>query len=137
MNKVSKAKSWMVASLALAATLGTAASPAMAGAKLNFGVGINLAARVAWGSFGDARNSADSNTSVAISIGGAKGSLWANVHIQDSAGTNAYCYTSEPSIVQALQSANSDGYVYVTWDASGQCNYVGVYNASAYAVKLP
>jgi len=131
MKKVSKI---MIASLALAGTLGIA-GVALAGNKSLTGVGIY--GRSMWGNMSDARAAADTNSLIQISFYDSGGAVHGYVRMTNSVGTSGYCYTSEPAKLQVLQSAKTDSYVYAAWDAAGACTQIAVDNSSAISPKQP
>ncbi len=114
------------------------ASNAMAGQKTSNPVAVDATARVANGSLGSARNSADNLQYIgcaagALSFGGT------NMYCFAQTADNVYaeCQSTSPQLVQAAQAMSGDSYVHFAWDASGTCTYLLVINSSRLTPKQP
>ncbi|MCY1019253.1 hypothetical protein [Pyxidicoccus sp. MSG2] len=130
-----KTKNLMTVGLVGTLLAGTAA---WAGVKTVYNVGINTSTRVAYGSMGTARGSADANQYIGCAVlGFSSGSSSVTCLAQDASGVSAYCTSSNPAIVTAATSQSGDAYLYFTYDASGACTYLYVSNLSSYAPREP
>lgn len=112
-------------------------APAFAGAKSTLPVIINTFSQRAVGVLSDARNSTDSQQTVAIVINTTATSESGYVFFRDATGATALCTTQNPALLTAMKTATSDAAITAYWDASGQCTQINVDNASMYSPKLP
>jgi hypothetical protein len=129
-----------VTAIAILASLGLAGA-AHSGVKENATVVVSTAAKIAYGSFGSARNSLDSYQK-----------LYCWVWSFDDAGTpfesggcyardynlsvSAMCGTTLPGLLQAIRGLNDDAYISFAWDVNGQCTSIKNHNGSMYAPKV-
>jgi hypothetical protein len=83
------------------------------------------------GSFGSARNSADSvqymGCTVASDASGVSGAV---CFARDSASVTRSCTTSVPEQMAIIRSLGSDSYLAFFWNSAGQCTSVSVYDGS-------
>jgi hypothetical protein len=117
----------------VAAVLGVVAT-SQAGQKLTQTVTVNTASRVAYGSLGSARASADTVQFIGCSA------LHTGATIctaKNSAGTSATCSTTDPAFRSAANSLNGDSRLEFGWNTSGACTYLQVENYSSWAPKQP
>jgi hypothetical protein len=111
---------------------------AQAGFKLPYGANVDLAGRTAWGDSMSARSSADTHAAIGCAIlGYSTGSGAVLCSAVNSAGVNAYCFSSNATIIAAAASAGPSSYYYFQWDASSQCTYLYVSNESVYGPVTP
>jgi hypothetical protein len=124
----------LAGALALGAVIG-GARVATAGQKVVHEVKVDLTARTASGSMGDARRSLDPSQSITITIRGMQDFSSGTAAFTNPNGVTGSCWTTEPKIVAALQSVKSDSHVAVQWDAQGKCIVVDNYASSRWSVK--
>lgn len=101
---------------------------AFAGTKTDFPV--SSSATHIGGSFGSARNSADTSQVLHVGDTGSLITIWS----RDAAGTVITCTTNNAAFMSALRSATSNSYAYISHSA-GSCTYVNVYKGSMFAPK--
>lgn len=111
---------------------------AAAGFRSAYQVQVNTDTRQAWGSLGTARASSDSNQYISCSVYGYSSSAGsARCEARTATNVRATCYSSNPSIIQAIAALDGDGYVLFNWDTSGSCTYVATSSGSLWAPKAP
>lgn len=116
-----------------------AGSAAWAGLKSTWYASVDTTNRVAYGSYGSARGSADTVQAIGCSVQSFSTSTSARVicEAQDANGNSAYCSSTVPALVTAATSQSGDSYIYFTWDANGTCTYLYVSNSSNFAPRQP
>ena len=134
--------SLIVVSAGLAALSLAAAGMAVAGAKFDDPVSINLSNKYAMGSLGSARNSSGTTQAIGCSVDGwvYNGTGYSSVSCsaQDSNGNYASCYTSNSdTMARAVTGMTGDSGIYFQWDANGACTYISSDNRSYWAPKQP
>jgi hypothetical protein len=118
-----------------AAGLLTLAVTASAGYRSTNPVYVSLSGRYAYGSLGSVRASSDVNEYIGCSLN-SNGAICCR-----AADSTAYqvpeCCTSNPSTAMqtAVSSLHGDSYLYFTWDANWNCNYIYVENNSMFLPK--
>jgi hypothetical protein len=111
---------------------------AQAGLKSSYGVNVDTVGRIAYGDVMSGRSSASSFAYIGCSVlGFSSGSGEAFCEATNNAGVSAFCYSSNATIVAAAAAAGSSSYFYFQWDASSQCTYVAVSNASVFGPMQP
>jgi hypothetical protein len=111
---------------------------AQAGLKNSFSTTVDTASRTAYGDAATARSAANPSSYIGCSVQGfSSGSGQAICEATNAAGVSAYCYSTNPTIVQAAASGGASSYYYFQWDASSQCTYLYVTNVSAYGPVQP
>ena len=99
---------------------------------------VSVTSTEAWGQTGDARNSADSTQFIGCMFQSDDVSILAECHAVDAAGKSVHCYTSSPSMISAVASANSDAFIGFAFDPStAACTQVLVFNLSYQRPKTP
>ena len=117
--------------------LALAGGVAQAGFKLNYPVSINTTSRYAQGSLGSARNSIDSTQYIECSFDIWPASRAAYCYVRDSAGTTRNCYTTDPTLVAAVQELDDDGWILFRWDVSNVCTNISGGVGSSYMPRSP
>lgn len=110
--------------------------PAFAGYKQNGSVYIDTVNKTASGSLADARQDGG-NAFVSTNSYATTTYVYAQVQFRNAADQYASCWTQNRDLYAVIQSAKGDSYVVASWDASGQCTYVNVFNSSYFAPKAP
>lgn len=111
---------------------------AQAGFKATYSTTVDTAGRTAYGDAMSARSAANPSSYIGCSVQGfSSGSGQAICEATNAAGVSAYCYSTNPTIVQAAASGGSSSYYYFQWDASSQCTYLYVTNVSVYGPVQP
>src|SRR5579872_5354670 len=99
-----------------------------------------------YGSLADTRNSADNTSYITCSIGAysyADGTVLpsANCQAYDAVhNLSAYCYTTNPVMIQTIQSITGDSYVnfyYASSSTTSTCTGMSVTKSSMYSPKTP
>jgi hypothetical protein len=117
----------------LVGSLGTA----FAGARYGYPVYVDTVNRRAWGSVGDARSSSDYNAMIECDVTATSSGQSVGCSVINGAGVRAYCYSFDPNFVQAAASLKDGGALYITWDTSSRCTYLGSFTSSAWSPKQP
>lgn len=94
------------------------AGKAMAGYKATSYVTVNGTLRYASGAMGDARNSADANQYIGCSVDTMSG---VSCSASDSSSNYVGCYTTDATILAAVQGYTPGAYLHFQYDASGTC----------------
>ncbi len=131
-----KSSKWMIAGALAAATCGTVAFQASAGAKITTTVTVDTANRTFSGSLGSARNSSNSVEYVYCDAFTSVGSVSATCGARNSAGVSAVCSTNDAALVTAIGTITTDSYVRVSYSATGTCSSIRVVNSSQHAPKV-
>lgn len=109
-------------------------SVASAGQKLVSPVSVYRAADYSGGmsgSFGATRNSADTTSYLSCATHRyASGSPYMSCSARSASGVTGYCHSYSTQLITALESASGDSYIQVSWDTSGTCTEVFVFNDS-------
>lgn len=122
-------KSIRKTSLSIALTVcALVSSQAFAGTKSTYNV-YNSATSIS-GSFGSARNSADTSQTLHIGDTGSIATIWSRT----SSGSIKSCTTNNAAHLAALRSATSNSYL-IANHSGGTCTYVNVYKGSLFAPK--
>lgn len=111
--------------LAAAATLVTVgvAHEVRAGSKLYYGASVNTTTRVAWGSVGTVRNSADTREAVGCWVDYFPTGPSAQCFVTTPSNVTGSCSTSDPEMVAAIAALAGDTQFRMEWDAWNQCNH--------------
>jgi hypothetical protein len=117
--------------------LALAGGVAQAGFKLNYPVSINLTSRYAQGSLGSTRNSIDTVQYIECAFDIWPASKAAYCYVRDTASRNANCYTTDPTLVAAVQELDDDGWLLFRWDASWNCTNISGGVGSQYMPRAP
>ncbi len=113
------------------------AGAAWAGQRGDNFVVISTASRTLWGSFGSARNSADSVQYIQLAVQAGPSGEVAWVFARDASGVSASCFTSSAALVSTAKAVTSDAYIQATWDTGGQCTNLEVRTTSIHPPKSP
>jgi hypothetical protein len=128
-------KQTLIAGLAVAALgLGTTA---WAGYKFTSTVNVLPAARIAFGTLGSARNSADTRQFIGLSTMVTLGGETMTAYAEDAFGNYVTCNSSRPGFIAAARAVKGDSYVSFMWDASGECTQLMVDTGSYFEPKAP
>ncbi len=114
--------------------------PAWAGQKRRDPVTVLNGGRLAYGSVGTARNSADGNQSIGCTFYVWNGTDSAvQCTATDAAGNSGSCTLYYPSQLwrDAVSTINGDSYIAFYWDASWNCTQIEIRNRSEYEPKQP
>ncbi|MHA7627853.1 hypothetical protein [Corallococcus sp. M7] len=105
-----------------------------AGIKGSNQVSVDPVGRAFNGTMGAVRNSPDNRQSLyCLTYSSGVGVCVAT----DAAGVTVSCSTSDPAQIAAIRSLNSDGFLTVTYNASGVCTTIVAGVGSAYDPKQP
>src|SRR5688572_4585125 len=109
-----------------------ASSVAYAGYKLEIPVTIYAGYRIAEGTLGSARNSADSTQYIGCNtvMNNLGGGSYAACTARNAAGAYATCYSYSAEAFNAIRSMSGDSYVRFEWDVNGVCTYLNIENQS-------
>ena len=110
-----------------------------AGRKDRWPVVVDNANKVAYGSLGDARNSADTVQSIGCSVfyDTANQRNQVSCSATDAAGVSAQCASQDPNLVQIGAAISSNSFVQFRWDATGACTTVFVMKSSSLTPPKP
>ena len=118
--------------------LSLAAASAYAGAKGNDFVTISTQFSYATGAMGSARNSADAMQQIGCGFVANTGqNTYLSCSAIDAKGNRAWCISTNSELVKAAQGIGTDTDLVFTWDASGNCTSLNVYNGSNNPPKAP
>jgi hypothetical protein len=117
-------------SLIGAALVAVLSGTAYAGLKSNSTVFINTATRVANGSLGAARNTADAVQHIGCYTNAFPASVTTFCQARNAAGTSVSCSTSSANLVAVVRGMTGDSHLWFSWDAAGTCTEIDVYNVS-------
>jgi hypothetical protein len=111
---------------------------AQAGLKSSYSTTVDTASRTAYGDAATARSAPNPSSYIGCSIQGfSSGSGQVICQATDATGVSAYCYSNNPTLIQAAASGGSNSYYYFQWDTSSQCTYLYVTNASNFGPLQP
>ena len=116
-----------------AAAVATAVGTAHAGFKYTYPLAINLPSRYAVGVLADVRNTPDTTRYLQCQTDASiYGSPSVTCSGQDSASPPNYfqCVSSNASLIANAHSVGNDSWLWVSWDANGNCTYIGVAKSS-------
>jgi len=131
MKRVAKVTFGLVFSMLLVGT-------AWAGMKAASTVYINTSGMYANGMLGASRNTADSVQYIGCySWAYATGATYATCYARDASSVYASCTTTAAPLVQVVHGLNGDSHLWFSWDASGNCSEIDVYNVSQTPPKNP
>jgi hypothetical protein len=131
MRRVRKAVVGLLFSMSLAGT-------AWAGLKSNSPVYISTSGMYANGSLGSARNSSDALQYIGCyTRSDAMAASTLVCYARDSDGVAVSCSTTVASMIAVAQGLNSDSHLWFSWDSTGECNRLDVYNVSQTPPKVP
>jgi hypothetical protein len=122
-------------SFLLAGLLATMSYGSPAGAGQRGGEPVSFGNNSAQGSLGNVRNTSDRTQLIGCTLLGFPSGVRAVCVATNSAGTTRMCSSTEPGIIQAVQSINSDSFVFFEFNGSGDCTSVQVEAFSHYAPK--
>jgi hypothetical protein len=125
-----------MAAISAASILLTSTS-AVAGSKTDFPVFIDDTRMAASGTLGSTRNTNETNSLLGCEVrsdNSGSGS-YGFCSARNAAGLERVCSTSNPELVAAMRSLNSDSFVEFDWDSNGQCTFISVDNSSDTAPK--
>ena len=115
------------AALALAALAGSV----FAGARYSYPVSVDTTSRVAWGSMGTARNSADAVQYIGCSVTTySSGGSYGICEGRNAANSARACTTTNADMLAAIRMVSEASFIFFTWDASNNCTMVSVVNWS-------
>jgi hypothetical protein len=115
-------------------------NPARAGQRMAYEVFIDTAARIAYGSMGDVRNSLDTKQYIECTHWVSAGGEQIFCAAQDAAGIARACYVPAadvPRFRAVVASISDSSNLYFTWSASNLCTYIQVRNSSQFAPRVP
>jgi hypothetical protein len=124
--------------LILASVMLMAGGVAMGGQRWGGGdVYVDPVARWAFGTFGGARNTSDTQQYVRCSaVTFADGWAIASCEFTDSNGVYGSCYTLDPEVMQIVQGMASNSRIDATWnDTTGECVYIAYEKGSIWEPK--
>jgi hypothetical protein len=121
-----KNKFRFIGALALAAL----ATSAFAGLKLSYPVSVDSTSRVAWGSMGSARNSADAVQYIGCSVNTSTTGTYGICEARSPANSARSCSTTNADMLAAIRMVNEASFIFFTWDANSNCTQVSVVNWS-------
>lgn len=131
----SKAK-WVLVAVGLCGA-GAFVGRASAGNKSSEAVAINTAVRIAYGSVGSARNSADSIQWIGCSLAGYPTAVSASCSGSTATGITFTCIVPSTSkIVDVVKSIQGDSRIRIEWDAAGTCTRLDLSNDSRREPKV-
>src|SRR4051812_5070102 len=107
-------KSLFLSSVVLASTLLSATAFAGEKAVANVVIGSGYIS----GSIGSARNSVDAVQYVVCGVTAASGSTTASCVAKTTAGAQAYCSTTSPTLISALSSVTANSHFYITYSGT-------------------
>jgi hypothetical protein len=90
-----------------------------------------------YGTLSDTRASADDIAYIACYYGGVPAGRVASCVARDPSGTFGSCWSSDPSILAAIETVQSDGNLRFTWNKNGSCSWVETETTSMHAPKQP
>lgn len=130
--------------LALCAFAGFSAS-AVAGEKVrsDVQVAINSTLVSANGAIGSGRNSLDNSQRIGCQLRAVASSatLSGSCDATDAFGNRAFCITSSPQLIEAIQAVGTDSYISFTYVPSAttnpSCSSISISNSSIYEPKKP
>jgi len=125
-----KSKKYLFSLLAIFSVVSLGSIEAHAGTKSSYPVTVTTT--YIRGSFGSARNSADTSQTIHIGDQTTSITIWA----RDAVGTVKSCSTNNPASMAALRGASSNSYLYTNYSA-GVCNSLYVYKGSLFEPKNP
>jgi hypothetical protein len=126
----------LVTGVALSVVLGGGAS---AGFKQPSPVSIDSTNRSASGALGDARNSPDARQAIGcvVSYDAVNQKNNVNCVATDVNGNSAQCATQQAELIQIALGISGDSFLRFTWDHSGVCTNIEVFNSSIFLPKKP
>ena len=111
---------------------------ASAGLRSSYTTTVDTAGRTAYGDAASARSAANPSSWIGCSVQGfSSGSAQAICEATTAAGVTGYCFSTNPTIVQAAASGGPNSYYYFQWDTSSQCTYLYVTNSSIFGPLQP
>jgi hypothetical protein len=119
--------------LAIAASV--LAGTALAGTKSSFPVTIDDTTRLASGSLGSARNSADNTQYIQCFTATLPGKT-GYCEARNSLGTTRGCTTNNADFFLNIVGLNDESFVRFGWDTNGTCTFLLIQKSSVYAPKL-
>ena len=124
------------AAIAIAALTLATAEPARAGYKSATTVYVHSSG--AWGDLGAVRNSPDTLQSLYCRLTSlASGSNQVVCYAMDTAGNQAFCWTSAPNLVDTVRGLNGDSRLAFTYYPDNTCERIEVTVSSVAPPKLP
>lgn len=129
----------MIRNKTTAAILGIALAGgvASAGYKLSYPISVNTTSRYAQGSLGTARNSIDTTQYIECATDIWPGTKAAYCYARDTALRAGNCYTTDPTLVAAVQELSDDGWILFRWDAGSVCTNISSGVGSMYMPRSP
>jgi hypothetical protein len=124
----------------IAVLLATTAPPALAGRKLTYPVEVSTIdggiTGSAGGAIGSVRNSADGDQLLEVSVSDFGDGSWAQFSVNGPENEYGLCATNNPLMVAAARSVGEGSYVWFSWNETGTCTMVYVFNGSTLEPKL-
>ena len=131
MNRLRSIKGLLIGAALAAVASGTA----WAGLKSNSTVFINTTTRIANGNLGAARNTADAVQYIGCYTNALTGSVSMVCYARDAAGVTVSCNSTSANLLNVVHGLNGDSHLWFSWNTSGACTEVDVYNVSQTPVK--
>ncbi len=95
-----------------------------------------VASSYAFGSFGGARNSADSQQRTQCSVDATSGGYrYGSCWVRDATGASRSCYTTNATLIDVITGMDGDDSIYFAFDAGGYCTHIQRVVDSALAPK--
>ena len=95
-------------------------------------VNVNTAGKTFYGSMIGARNSADALQYISCAYVGFSNNPYITCGARNSAGTTAYCTSTQTQHFESVAGLNNESYLYIQYDDSGRCTYIYAAKASQY-----
>ncbi|RKG83187.1 hypothetical protein D7W79_00665 [Corallococcus exercitus] len=105
-----------------------------AGAKSSQPIYVDNVNRAFSGSMGSVRNSSDTTQSLYCSSSSAG---YGSCIATNASGVSVSCLTTNANLLAVIRSVNSDSYVQVTYDSTGNCTSILVGTGSNHEPKQP
>jgi hypothetical protein len=103
---------------------------AYAGLKSNSPVFIDTGLRIANGSLGSVRNTADAVQHIGCYTNAFAASVTTFCQARNAAGTSISCSTTSANLVNVVHGLTGDSHLWFSWNAAGTCTEIDVYNVS-------
>ncbi|MBJ6765965.1 hypothetical protein JGU66_34865 [Myxococcaceae bacterium JPH2] len=106
-----------------------------AGEHNNMTVSVDLVGRIAAGDLGTARNTTNTKEFIGCTIQSSLTVTSVQCRAGDATGTQGYCNTTNPAMVETARAINGDDRLAFLWDANNNCTLISLEKFSAYPPK--